>query len=107
MCANCATPPTGFVLGLGLRAGGEAGRPTDTRERLADSVADFERGVIAGALAAHGGSLKPVYEALGISRKTLYEKMQKYGLDKHDSATDGDASRSESQLDDGWNSTHP
>jgi two-component system, NtrC family, C4-dicarboxylate transport response regulator DctD len=26
--------------------------------------------------------LKPVYEALGISRKTLYEKMQKYGLDK-------------------------
>ena len=34
------------------------------------------------AIAAHGGSLKPVYESLGISRKTLYEKMQKYGLDK-------------------------
>ena len=34
------------------------------------------------ALVAHGGSLKPVYESLQISRKTLYEKMQKYGLDK-------------------------
>nr|WP_307952803.1 helix-turn-helix domain-containing protein [Sinorhizobium medicae] len=38
--------------------------------------------MIASALAAHGGALKPVYESLGISRKTLYEKMQKFGLDK-------------------------
>jgi two-component system C4-dicarboxylate transport response regulator DctD len=46
-------------------------------------VAAYERGLIASALAAHGGSLKPVYEQLGVSRKTLYEKMQKYGLDKN------------------------
>jgi len=39
--------------------------------------------VIAATIAAHGGSLKPVYETLGISRKTLYEKMQKYNLDRH------------------------
>jgi len=26
--------------------------------------------------------VRPVYESLGISRKTLYEKMPKYGLDK-------------------------
>lgn len=50
--------------------------------RLADRVAEFERGVITGALAAHGGRLRPVYETLGISRKTLYEKMQKYGIDR-------------------------
>ena len=31
---------------------------------------------------ASGGALKPVYEALGLSRKTLYEKMQKLGIDK-------------------------
>lgn len=51
--------------------------------RLADRVAEFERGIITGAIAAHGGRLKPVYETLGISRKTLYEKMQKYGIDRH------------------------
>ncbi len=49
---------------------------------LADRVAAFERGVIAAAIAAHGGRLRPVYESLGISRKTLYEKMQKHGLDR-------------------------
>jgi len=50
--------------------------------RLADRVAGFERNVIAGAIAAHGGRLRRVYESLGISRKTLYEKMQKHGLDR-------------------------
>ena len=40
------------------------------------------KSVISGALLAHAGSLKAVYESLGISRKTLYEKMQRYGLDK-------------------------
>ncbi|MBP1886123.1 sigma-54-dependent transcriptional regulator [Sinorhizobium mexicanum] len=70
-----------FVLGL------EAEQDDATSERpngarLADKVAAFEKSLIAGALAAHGGALKPVYESLGISRKTLYEKMQKFGLDK-------------------------
>ncbi|NRQ16712.1 sigma-54-dependent transcriptional regulator [Ensifer sesbaniae] len=50
--------------------------------RLADKVAAYEKSLIASAIAAHGGALKPVYESLGISRKTLYEKMQKFGLDK-------------------------
>ncbi len=49
---------------------------------LADRVAGFERSVIAGAIAAHGGHLRRVYEQLGISRKTLYEKMQKHGLER-------------------------
>lgn len=50
--------------------------------RLADRMADYERSLIAGAIAAHGGRLKAVYESLGISRKTLYEKMQRHGLDR-------------------------
>ncbi|WP_209427260.1 sigma-54 dependent transcriptional regulator [Pararhodobacter sp. SW119] len=64
--------------GAGLDAlnGGSAGG------RLADRVAAFERAEIARALKAHGGTLKPVYESLGLSRKTLYEKMQRHGLDK-------------------------
>lgn len=52
------------------------------RQRLADKVAAYERGILASAISAHGGNLRPVYEQLGISRKTLYEKMQKYGLER-------------------------
>jgi two-component system C4-dicarboxylate transport response regulator DctD len=65
-----------YVLGLdwGAAPAGAA--------RLADRVAAFERSVIAAAIAAHGGRLRRVYESLGVSRKTLYEKMQKHGLDR-------------------------
>lgn len=66
-----------FVLGLE-----NAELPAETGARLADRVGAFERSLIAGAIAAHGGRLRPVYESLGISRKTLYEKMQKYALDR-------------------------
>ena len=52
--------------------------------RLFERVADFERREIEAALLAHRGNLKPVYESLGLSRKTLWEKMQKHGLDKAD-----------------------
>lgn len=65
---------------LGLESEQDDARPNGAR--LADKVAAFEKSLIASALAAHGGALKPVYESLGISRKTLYEKMQKFGLDK-------------------------
>jgi two-component system, NtrC family, C4-dicarboxylate transport response regulator DctD len=67
------------ALGLGL---------SDTEvddaapSRLADRVAAFERREIEAALAAHRGALRPVYESLGLSRKTLWEKMQKHGIDK-------------------------
>lgn len=66
------------VLGLD-RDEDEAAPPPS---RLADRVAAFERDAIAAALAAHGGRLRGVYESLGLSRKTLYEKMQKHGLDR-------------------------
>jgi two-component system, NtrC family, C4-dicarboxylate transport response regulator DctD len=66
-----------FVLGLDWIEG--AGPQA---LRLSDRVAGFERSVIAGAIAAHRGHLRMVYESLGVSRKTLYEKMQKHGLDR-------------------------
>ncbi len=77
-----------LVLGLDLTP--DEGQVQPEKQRLADKVADYERGIIASALAAHGGALRPVYELLGISRKTLYEKMQKYGLDKKLSIEDDD-----------------
>jgi two-component system C4-dicarboxylate transport response regulator DctD len=49
---------------------------------LAQQVADHERLVIAAALAAHGGSIKATYTALRLSRKALYEKMQRHGLNR-------------------------
>jgi two-component system C4-dicarboxylate transport response regulator DctD len=67
-----------FVLGLDWMPGSTG----PEAPRLADRVAGFERSVIAGAIAAHGGHLRRVYESLGVSRKTLYEKMQKHGLDR-------------------------
>ncbi|HEV7318652.1 MAG TPA: sigma-54 dependent transcriptional regulator [Ensifer sp.] len=69
-------------LVLGLDATSDDAAKTEHGGRLADKVAAYEKGLIASAIAAHGGALKPVYESLGISRKTLYEKMQKFGLDK-------------------------
>lgn len=76
-------------LVLGIET--EVDVPTDpdaSATRLAEKVAAYEKQLIASAIAAHGGALKPVYEQLGISRKTLYEKMQKHGLDKS-MASDG------------------
>jgi len=75
---------------LGLETGDQA---QDTApQRLSDRVADFERREIEAALSAHAGTLRPVYEGLGLSRKTLYEKMQKHGLSKSAFADDGDTS---------------
>jgi two-component system C4-dicarboxylate transport response regulator DctD len=55
---------------------------------LSAKVAEFEKSVLARAIALHKGNLKAVYETLGISRKTLYEKMQKYALTKHEFGDD-------------------
>ena len=79
-----------LVLGLDQ----QPNEPMEPSNRLADKVAAYERGLIAGALSVHGGSLRPVYEMLGISRKTLYEKMQKYGLDKRLPTSAGDLHQS-------------
>ncbi|MGP9804170.1 sigma-54-dependent transcriptional regulator [Paracoccus sp. NSM] len=67
------------ALGIALQPA-EKGSPEQMR--LAHRVAAFERDLIVATLAAHGGRLKPVYETLGLSRKSLYEKMQKYRIDK-------------------------
>ncbi|MBX9465360.1 MAG: sigma-54 dependent transcriptional regulator [Aquamicrobium sp.] len=77
------------VLGLDLE--GLVDVADNTTAKLAERVARFERSVIASALQAHGGSLKPVYEELGISRKTLYEKMQRYALGRQGDPADARA----------------
>ena len=70
-----------FVLGLDLDLGtaDPAGEAT-----LADRVAAFEKSLIAAAIAAHEGRITDTHAALGLSRRALYEKMQKYGLSRAD-----------------------
>lgn len=70
-----------FVLGLGLP---ESAVPSGGDTTLAAMMAAHERALLSASIAAHGGRLKDTYAALGMSRKTLYEKMQKHGLDRRD-----------------------
>ena len=68
-----------FALGLDAMDGNE-GEMEPLSMPLRDRVAAFERETIAAELRARSGRLSEVHTALGISRKNLYEKMQKYGL---------------------------
>jgi two-component system C4-dicarboxylate transport response regulator DctD len=66
-----------------LLHGGDGGA-CDVPGTLPQQVECFERSLIEQALAAARGSIKGAMESLGLPRKTLYDKMQKYGLDKRD-----------------------
>ena len=77
-----------FALGLGLFDG--SGNQPVSSGSLIDRVGDYERGLIAAELTANNGRLKETYEALGLSRKALYEKMKKYGLRREDFGADAD-----------------
>lgn len=59
-----------------------AGSPDEGAPTLPQQVECFEKSLIEQALAAQKGSIKETMLSLGVPRKTLYDKMQKYGLDK-------------------------
>lgn len=44
------------------------------------TVAEFERTVIENALRAIGGDVLGLEQALGTPRKTLYDRLKRYGL---------------------------
>ncbi len=74
-----------FVLlgdASGLRPDGGDGASPGAPMTLPEHVEAFERALIEEALAESGGVIKQTMERLGLPRKTLYDKMQKYGLDK-------------------------
>lgn len=77
-----------FALGLDLDIGVRTEGESSGEGGLAAQVAGFEKALIAASIATHGGRLKETYESLGISRKGLYEKMQKYGLSRQDFVDD-------------------
>ena len=55
---------------------------------LPQQVECFEKSLIEQALAAHKGSIKDAMAVPGVPRRTLYDKMHKYGLDKKASRVD-------------------
>lgn len=76
-----------FALGQGLAMDGSVaahGSEGKTDQPLAEQVGNFEKSVIAACLERHGYKLKPSYEELGVSRKTLYDKIRKYELGSSD-----------------------
>lgn len=82
-----------FVLGLGAVvpgavATGDAASPAaegSTGEGpLAGRLEAVEKAILEAELRRQGGSLKATYEALGLSRKTLYDKLQRHGLKRED-----------------------
>jgi len=63
---------------MGVTGDGPAGRAA--ARSLPERVADYEAGEIRAALEASRGRIPPALNALRLPRKTLYDKMTKYGI---------------------------
>lgn len=75
-----------FVLGIvngANEVGLETAAPLQTAG-LAEQMEQFEKHLIAQALRTHRGRINATAETLGITRKTLYLRIRKFGLDKFD-----------------------
>ena len=73
-----------FVLGLWREeaTGSASGAAMETANAdLRSSMDSYEKRVIEDALRRNGGILKSTYEQLGISRKSLYDKMKRFGIE--------------------------
>ncbi|WP_270944965.1 sigma-54-dependent transcriptional regulator [Vibrio parahaemolyticus] len=69
------------LLGKLIQLGEPSSIPASTSS-LAEQVAEFEKAAIENALLENNGSIKQTMEQLNVPRKTLYDKMQRYQIDK-------------------------
>ena len=88
-----------FALGLGLSLGapaaGSTTSPAGSAHRLPELVDNFERTLIVAALRrAHGGIAEALAE-LGVPRRTLNEKLRKYGIRRSEFTGEDDRSKDE------------
>jgi DNA-binding NtrC family response regulator len=72
-----------------IRASPSVARAASGVEPLASAVREFERQHIMRALAAAGGKRTRAAELLGISRKTLWEKLRAFGVDEREDDASG------------------
>jgi two-component system C4-dicarboxylate transport response regulator DctD len=78
-----------YALGLGTLPVVSEGK-----QSLSDQVDEFERAVIERALTQSGGKINAVMENLDIPRRTLSEKMARFGLDRQRFTTVADRPKS-------------
>ncbi|MFO1104655.1 MAG: sigma-54 dependent transcriptional regulator [Amaricoccus sp.] len=71
------------ALGLDPEASAEAD-PPEAGGSLPDLVERFEAEQIRRVLRAHGGDLRATLAALGLPRKTFYDKLKRYGIVRAD-----------------------
>lgn len=69
-----------FVLGLWRGFGNQQSVQESTTGDLSSRVQAFEKSVIEREIQSHSGQLKATYESLGLSRKGLYDKMKRLGI---------------------------
>ncbi len=74
-----------------LHADGERLLTLPAGGRLREEMERVERAAIEAALEECGGEINATWRSLGISRRALYERMKKYGLDKVSYRRDPDA----------------
>ena len=67
---------------LGLEREPQADTPPADARSLSEQISAHERKLLVDALIRNKGALKPVYESMGLSRKALYDKLVKHGIDK-------------------------
>jgi two-component system C4-dicarboxylate transport response regulator DctD len=71
------------VLGLsGAQDAAPDAGPAAPAGSLPERMDRYEAELIREALAAHGGEIKATLAALGLPRKTLYDKLRRYGIDR-------------------------
>ena len=61
---------------------GSSSLPPPARAVSAKKWEKVEKAVIEAALKEFGGEINATFQSLGISRRALYERMKKYGLDR-------------------------
>ncbi|KAB2656614.1 sigma-54-dependent Fis family transcriptional regulator [Brucella tritici] len=61
-----------------------------SQEALPKRLERYEETLIRETLAAHHGNVQETIEALGIPRKTFYDKMQRHGINRADYRANGD-----------------
>lgn len=67
---------------LGLEAPDEAAVPEPAEGSLPERMERYEAQLIRAALEASGGDVRATLQALGIPRKTFYDKLTRHGIDR-------------------------
>ncbi|MFD2236933.1 sigma-54-dependent transcriptional regulator [Aureimonas populi] len=79
-----------LALGLDDAPLADAAPPAPAGASLSERLEAFEAQAIREALSAHRGDVRRTIEALGLPRKTFYDKLQRHGIDRR-SFTEGPA----------------